>query len=300
METPDLRQLRYFVAVAEELNFTRAAERLGMAQPPLTLQIQKLERMLGCQLLVRGRRTRLTEAGARLAEEARRVLDQAERAVLLTQRVASGDEGELRVGVPPSVMLTGLAEAIRRFRGGYSRVTFTLREMATSAIEQALRSGEIDVGFLRETRLGAPLQSEVFLTEPLVAVLPARHALAKAAALKLRSLRQEPFVFFPRRVGPAFYDAMLADCGHAGFAPRIVQEATQWQTVVAFVEAGMGVSLAPASVEKFRWPGVVFRRLPDVETRVFVSWRPEAPGAAVNFLRYVRRVAVLGRAPRPR
>jgi DNA-binding transcriptional LysR family regulator len=272
------------------LNFTRAAERLGIAQPPLTIQIQKLERALGCPLLVRGRRTHLTAAGARLAEEARRLLAQAEWAVEMTRRIAHGQEGELRVGVPPSVMLTGLPEAVRRFRAGYPRVEFTLREMATSAIEQALLNREIDLGFLRETRPPQPLRSKLFLAEPLVTVLPAGHPLAGAQPLRLQALAQEPFVFFPRRVGPAFHDAILADCGAAGFVPRVVQEATQWSTVVAFVEAGMGVSLAPACVEKLARPGVVFRRLPGIETRVFVGWNSEPLAAAQRFLQMAIRV----------
>lgn len=289
MDTPDLRALRYFLVLAEELNFSRAAERLGIAQPPLTLQIQKLERMLACRLLIRGRQTRLTEAGERFVEEARHVLDQAEHAVEVMRRIARGEEGELRIGVPPSVMLTTLPATIRKYRFRYPNVAFTLREMATSAIEAALHNREIDLGFLRETRVDHPLNSSEFLTEPLVAVLPAAHALAKQPNLKLRALRKEPFVFFPRRVGPAFYDGILADCGDAGFSPNIVQEATQWQTVVALVEAGMGVSLAPASVAKFRWPGVVFRELPDVTTKVFASWPQGAPATAGQFLMMAQR-----------
>jgi DNA-binding transcriptional LysR family regulator len=283
MNLPDLRQLRYFVAVAEELNFTRAAERLGIAQPPLTIQIQKLERLLGCTLLIRGRRTRLTAAGARLAEEARRVLEQAERAVEATRRTARGQEGELRVGVPPSVMLTRLPAAVRQFRARHPGVAFTLREMATSAIEQALQTGQIDLGFLRETRPPAPLHSELFLAEPLVAVLPATHPLAKAQKLKPRALAKEPFVFFPRRVGPAFYDAIMADCAAAGFVPQVVQEATQWPTLVALVEAGLGVTVAPGCIRKFRWPGVALRRIPGWKTRVFLGWHAAPSPAALAF-----------------
>jgi DNA-binding transcriptional LysR family regulator len=194
--------------------------------------------------------------------------------------VAIGESGELRVGVPPSVMLTGLPEAVRRYRDRYPKVRFTLREMATSGIEQALQAGQIDLGFLRESEPQG-LHTRLFLTEPLVAVLPAGHGLAQEKqGLKLRGLRKEPFVFFPRPVGPEFYDALMKDCGNAGFVPNIVQEATQWQTVVSFVEAGIGVSLAPACVEKFGWPGVVFRRLPGVSTRVFAAWRKQGENQA--------------------
>jgi DNA-binding transcriptional LysR family regulator len=280
----DLRHLRYFLAVAEELHFSRAAERLGIAQPPLTMMIQKLERELGCQLFIRGRQTQLTEAGVKLAEEARLVLDQAEHAIDATRRIARGESGELRVGVPPSVMLTKLPDAIRRYRRRYPHVAFTLREMGTSAIEQALLNRTIDLGFLRETQGPASLHTELLLTEPLVAVLPAAHPLAKQKSLRLQALRKDPFLFFPRRIGPAFYDVLLGECGDAGFVPNIVQEATQWQTIVSLVEAGMGVSIAPACVEKFGWPGVVFRRLPGNGTRVYACRHPDGPAAAGYFL----------------
>jgi hypothetical protein len=297
MEVPDLRALRYFVALAEECNFTRAAERLGIAQPPLTQQIQKLERMLGCKLLVRGRQTTLTEAGERLAQEARHVLDQAEHAVDVTRRVARGEEGELRVGVPPSIMLTTLPAAIREFRQRYPKVAFTLREMGTSAIETALRNREIDLGFLRETSVDDPLLCRVFFAERLVAILPTKHRLAKERYLDLRALAEDPFVFFPRRVGPEFYDAIVNDCRKAGFSPNIVQEATQWQSVIALVEAGMGVAIAPECVAKFTWPGIVFRTLRGVNTRVYAGWTEDGPASALNFLRIVKPISTPGREP---
>jgi DNA-binding transcriptional LysR family regulator len=285
----DLRQLRYFLTVAEELHFGRAAERLGIAQPPLTLTIQKLERDLGCPLLVRGRTTQLTEAGAKLAGEARLLLEQAEHAAEATRRVARGESGELRVGVPPSVMLTTLPAAIRAYRRRYPHVAFTLREMGTAALEQALLQRTIDLGFLRESKGPQSVRSDLFLTEPLVAVFPAAHPLAKQKALRLQALRKEPFVFFPRRIGPAFHDVLLGECGDAGFVPNIVQEATQWQTVISLVEAGLGVSIAPACVEKFGWPGVVYRRLPGPGTRVYACQQDNGPAAAAHFLATARR-----------
>jgi DNA-binding transcriptional LysR family regulator len=297
MYSPDLKQLRYFVVLSEELHYGRAAERLGIQQPPLTVSIQKLERMIGCELVARGRKIALTSAGVRFAEEARRTIDQAERAVLLTQRTARGESGELRVGVPPSVMLTGLPAAIRRYRVRHPDVAFTLRDMGTSAIEQALRHGEIDLGFLRETRPHKSMQQLLFLTEPVVAVLPSNHPLAaKRGELSLRALRKEPFVSFPRHIGPEFYDALLADCGDAGFVPNIVQEATQWHSVISFVEAGMGVALAPACVEKFRLPGVVFRKLEGLVTKVYAGWGDSI--TAVQLLSMAQRAAERGREGR--
>jgi DNA-binding transcriptional LysR family regulator len=282
----DLRQLRYFVAVAEELNFGRAAERVGIAQPPLTQQIQKLEAGLGCQLLVRGRKTVLTEAGAVLLEQARRILDQAEDAAEATRCAARGESGHLTVGAPPSIMLTALPKVIRRYRKLFPEVRFTLRELSTSAIESALQTGEIDLGFLRES---SPLASELAFEEPVVAALPASHRLVEAKELKLSALRGEPFVFFPRRLGAAFYDKLISFCSAAGFVPDVVQEATQWQTVICLVEAGMGISVAPGCVQRFRWPGVVYRPLRGLKTRVSVCRRAETPSATADaFLKLAR------------
>jgi DNA-binding transcriptional LysR family regulator len=277
----DTRRLRYFVAVAEELHFGRAAERIGIAQPPLTQQIQKLEASLGCQLFVRGRKTQLTEAGRVLLAQARLLLEEMDRAVDATRRAARGETGRLAIGVPPSVMLTALPSAIRRYRERYPEVAFTLHELSTSAIEEAVRGGRIDLGFLREAQPGPPLVCEQLCSEPLVAVLPAAHPLARRRTLHLGALSAEPFVFFPRRLGPAFHDRLAACCTAAGFTPRIAQEATQWQTIVALVEAGMGVSLAPAGVRKFGWRGVATVPVPGAKTAIFMCRRDEEPSPAV-------------------
>lgn len=285
----DLRQLRYFVAVAEELHFGRAALRAGIAQPPLTQQIRKLEAELGCVLFLRGRKTTLTEAGAVLLEHARRILADAEDAASAARRAGLGESGCLTVGVPPSIMLSGLPAIIRKYRRRYPGVEFTLRELSTSAIETALQRGEIDLGFLREIRLAPPLRSETAFREPVVVVLPASHAMAKVKDLRLAALRDEPFVFFPRRLGPAFHDKFISFCTAAGFVPRVVQEATQWQSVVCLVEAGMGISLAPGCVRRFRWPGVVYRPVKGLFTEVAVAARAEGPGeTAAAFLKLAR------------
>lgn len=264
----DLRQLRYFIAVAEELHFGRAAARLGMAQPPLTQQIQKLERALGAPVFLRQpRKTSLTEAGAVLLDQARRLLTDFDSGIETARRAGRGETGQLTVGVPPSVMLTRLPVAIRKYRERYPDVRFTLREMATSAIEAALSAGLLDIGFLRRAA-SSRFDSAFEFAESLVAVLPAAHPLSRKPRLALKHLAREPFVFFPRRLGEAFYDELLAYCVDAGFTPRVVQEATQWQSVVTFVEAGMGVSIAPACVAKLSRSGVVYRPLPGLRTIV--------------------------------
>jgi DNA-binding transcriptional LysR family regulator len=270
----DLRQLRYFAAVAEELHFGRAAERVGIAQPPLTQQIQKLEAALGHRLLERNsRRTALTEAGAVLLSETREVLERFERAIEAARRAGRGETGHLTVGTPPSVMLSALPKIIRRYRTRYPEVGFALRELSTSAIADAVDSGAIDLGFLREAPASDTLTSEIILREPIAVVLPSSHRLAKQARLPLSALAREPFVLFPRRLGPAFYDKFIGFCREAGFTPRVVQEATQWQSIVAIVEAGVGVSLVPGCIRKVRWQGVVYRPLPSLVTTVSLCWK---------------------------
>ncbi len=285
----DLRQLRYFVAVAEELHFGRAAVRAGIAQPPLTQQIQKLEAELGSVLFIRGRKTVLTEAGNVLLDYSRRILQQTEQAAEATRKAARGESGHLTVGVPPSIMLSELPATIRKYRRQYPDINFALRELSTSAIENALRSGDIDLGFLREINSAPPLISQLAFEEPVVVALPASHPLSHEKELTLTALRDEPFVFFPRHLGPAFYDKLVSFCSGAGFVPNVVQEATQWQSIICLVEAGIGISLAPGCVRRFRWAGVVYRPLKRVRTAVSVSWRPEVLSPAANaFLKLVR------------
>ncbi len=292
----DRRQLRYFVAVAEELHFGRAAAKLGMAQPPLTQQIQKLERALGCAVFHRQpRKIALTEAGAALLEDARRILRDFDDATERARRAGRGETGQLTVGTPPSVMLTRLPLAIRKYRERFPDVRFTLRELATSAIAEGLKAGTLDLGLLREA------EGAVVLREPVVAVLPSGHPLAEREGLKLRELAHEPFVLFPRRLGEAFYDRLISFCVRAGFTPRVVQEATQWQSVVTFVETGLGVSLAPACVQRFRWKGVVYRELPGLSTTVSAGLRSEGPSAAAAaFLKILREALVEHAASVPR
>jgi len=184
-------------------------------------------------------------------------------------------------------MLGRLPAVIRRYRERYPEVQFTLRELSTSAIAEALRAGTLDVGLLREVEAIGPLSAELLFREPIVAVLPKGDDLSRRTRLSLAHLAQKPFVLFPRRLGEAFYDRLLAYCLKAGFSPRLVQEATQWQSVVTFVETGLGVSLAPACVQRFRWPGVVFRPLPGLSTNVFLCTSRTSP-AVLAFCELLR------------
>jgi DNA-binding transcriptional LysR family regulator len=258
----ELRHLRYFLAVAETLHFSRAAAQLGMAQPPLSQQIRSLERMLGYPLFDRTTRgVRLTKVGLYFRERARNAVTGIQNDVEMARRLGSGQEGVLTVGFSGSVMLTTLPKAIERYRRLYPRVELRLRELVTAEQIPSLLNGTLDLGFLRDGDPRDGLSLESILRERFVAVLPVRHKLAGSAAIRPGDLRNEPFVLFPRQMGPLAFDRTLACFEAEGFRPNVVQEAPQWPTVVRLVAAGSGISLAPACVADFAMPGVVFKKL---------------------------------------
>jgi DNA-binding transcriptional LysR family regulator len=271
----DLRQLRYFVAVAEEQHFGRAAERLGMAQPPLSQSILRLEQQVGCALFTRRPRVRLTAAGEALLAGARRTLAQVEAGVDAARRAGRGEAGRLTVGFAASVVPGVFPGIVRAYREAYPGVELRLRELATAAQTDALCDGTIDVGFLRQPAEHPELACEPLLREPFAAVLPPRHPLGSTRTVRLQALAGEPFVHFPRAVAPTLHDQVNALCAAAGFTPRIVQEAQEWLTIVGLVEAGLGVSVVPASFRRLRWGGVVYRPLAPVGvvTTVSLCWR---------------------------
>ena len=291
----DLRQMRAFAIVAEELHFGRAAERLGIAQPPLSQQIRRLEAKVGCQLFDRGtRRVELTEAGRALLATARRILVEAANGVEQARRVGRGDAGILDVGFPATVALALLPKVIRAFRQRYPGIELRLSELTTSPQRDALRAGGIDVGFLREPEPDSLLQMETVMLERFIAVLPSTHRLATSrASIPLPALAGEPFILFRRDVGPLFHGRILGLCGQAGFAPRIVQESGEWQTVVSLVRAGLGVSIAPQCVANLRLEGVTYKALTAsrVRTSVVMCWHKDNRRTALQrFIDVTRRV----------
>ena len=276
----ELTHLRYFVAVADELHFSRAARILNVSQPPLTQQIQRLEQRIGFALFERStRRTTLTDAGAAFLPFARAALADVARAIAAAQCAGRGEQGQLVVATPPSVMLAGVPKAIRRFRAEFPGVELTLRELSTAAIVEALESGGADAGFLRCPEPPAGLRELCRFSEDVVVILPARHRLAAAKRLKPEQLAKEPFVFFPRRLGAGFHDELLGHCREAGFEPRVVQEATQWPTVVSLVEAGLGVTIGPACIARLAGRGCVAKRLPGRSTAVLLACARLTPTA---------------------
>ena len=296
-EKVELRHLRYFAAVAEELHFGRAAERLGIAQPPLSQQIKSLEELVGHTLFERRPRVRLTPAGEALLEVARRMLSQMEEGLYSTRRVGRGEAGKITVGFAASILTTALPEILRTYRERFPGVELRLRELSSAAQAAALSEGGIDVGFVREAvEHGAGLICEPILREEFVAVLPPAHRLAKRRELPLGELAGEPFIHFPRAVAPALYDQLGEACRRAGFQPRVVQEAQEWLTILGLVEAGLGVSLVPDSFRRLRWGGVQYRPLapPREFTDVFVCRREAGHAPAVAPLIDIARGFALG------
>lgn len=290
----ELRHLRYFIAVAEVLHFSRAAERLHMAQPPLSQQIQQLEAELGVSLFQRKtkRQVQLTEAGQVFLQEVYRLMAQLDQAIYLTQQTGRGERGKLIVGFTSSIAYDVLPQILRQFRQQFPQVQLVLQELTTTQQEQALRDRQIQIGF------GHPplsqesfIQMECILREPWVVALPETHPLAKETVLPLRSLAQESFVLFPRDLGPGLYDQIVSFCHQAHFSPTVAQEAIQMQTIIGLVSAGMGIALVPASLQNLQRVGVVYKSLqeptPQVETAML--WRDDADSPVLDqFLQVAR------------
>jgi DNA-binding transcriptional LysR family regulator len=293
----ELRHLRYFVAVAQELSFTRAAERLHISQPPLGQQIRDLERELGVVLFERTkRRVRLTDAGLAFLEPAERTLQQAESAAEAARRAGRGEVGSLSIGFISSASYDALPRVLGPYRERHPEVRLHLQQMATSAQVQALADRVLHAGLLGERRPEEWLEQEVVAREMLLAVLPAKHPLAAGDSIRLRQLAREPFVIHPRRAAPRNYDRIVALCQRAGFSPNIEQEALEMQTIAGLVAAGLGVSLLPASVRHLDIPGVVFLDIEDdVEpSEIIATWRRDDGSSLLGgFLDVVRTGSIV-------
>ena len=276
----ELRHLRYFMAVGEELSFTRAAERLHIAQPPLSQQIKQLEEELGVTLLQRGARPlRLTGAGEVLLQRSRALLADLDAAMAETRRTGRGQTGKLSVGFAGSAMYVFLPDVINTFREACPNVELNLHEMLASEVAQALQERKIDVGFARPQL--PPLDhiaQRLILEEPYLAALPKRHRLAGRTLIALSDLADEPFVLYPSTPGPSVMEIFTSACRESGFMPRVVQEARHLQTVVSLVAAGVGVSLVPqAAADGQRRRGVTFVPLlpPAPTAPLTLVWRED-------------------------
>jgi DNA-binding transcriptional LysR family regulator len=272
----ELRHLHYFIAVAEELHFSRAAERLNISQPPLSQQIRSLEDELGVKLFERTKRhVQLTEAGKVFLERSYLVLAQLEQAIEVTQRIGRGEVGRLAIGFVDSATYTVLPDILRIFREQFPAVELRLHELTTQEQIHALHHNQIDVGVVRSTIIEPSLRTECVLQESLVLALPQTHPLSAQVKVSLSTLADESFILFPAKLGPVFYEQIIHLCQQAGFRPKVAQEAVQMQTIVSLVAAGLGIAFVPASMQSFHRSGVIYKLLQEQtpQTGLYLAWR---------------------------
>lgn len=273
----DLRHLRYFLAVAEELHFGRAAARMHIAQPPLSQQIQRLERELGLQLFERDRRhVRLTRAGELLQIEARRTVAQADRLLQVADDVRTGGAGRLRIGFVGSSLYGQLPSLLRAIRQQAPHVTVSAVELETGPQLAALTTDVLDLGVVRPPAVLPSLAVQVIDEEELVVALPEDHHLPRGRPVALSDLAGAPFVLFSPQHGEGFWEVIVQACGSAGFAPHVVYEAEHVHTMVGLVASGMGVSLVPEAVRRLSLEGVRYERLlnPAPRLPLALAWDP--------------------------
>ena len=297
MNLPEIRQLRYFVAVAERLHFGRAAQALHISQPPLSRAIRALEQRVGVPLLQRTRRNvELTAEGARFLGEARRALAHLERAVLELRGMAAGEQGRLRIGFVSLADYGVLPGLLKSFKAARPAVRLALREMLSPEQASALAAGELDFGLLLPPVAGSErLEHLVVQRERFVAALPSRHPLARAKGpLPLGELAGEPLVMVPREIAPGLYDIVTGLAARAGISLNVAQEAIQMQTVVSLVSSGLGAAIVPASVANLGRRGVSYRELADRHPRLdlWLAWPLGMQSAAAReFAAHARQLA---------
>jgi DNA-binding transcriptional LysR family regulator len=289
----ELRHLRYFVAVAEELHFGRAAVRLHMAQPPLSQQIKQLEVEIGFSLFHRTKRSvRLSEAGLVFLAETRRLFRQLDQAVEAGRQASRGESGQLVIGFVSSAAYSLLPELLRAFRAEAPAVRLELHELPTNEQLDWLRAGKIDLGLLRPPVEDHTLHLKTILREPMVVALPEAHPLAQQAQIAWLDLAHQAFILFPRLLSPHAYDQIISYCQQAGFSPNIVQEAMQMQTIVSLVAGGIGLSIVPVSLQNMQRTGVLYRPLaePVPYAEVAVVWRQNDSVTVQRFLSVLEQI----------
>lgn len=292
IEPMDLRLLRYFVALAEELHFSRAAQRLSISQPPLSTAIKQMEEDLGVSLFERNSKAvSLTQAGMALYPEALKVLAQLENARNATREVGHGRRGRLAVGFVGGMLLRGLPELLAQYEQEHPGVTITLREMGSADQVQAIARGQLSAGFLHANLLPAELDSLIVGNEAFVACLPEGHRLAQATSLQVAQLRLETIVLFARDISPGYYDSVIAMCADAGFSPRIKHEVSHWLTALVLVSRGVGVALIPDAFVRAGIDGVRYVPLDGSKFRsiALCAWkRADQDPVLGEFLRCLR------------
>lgn len=298
----ELRHLRYFLVLAEELHFGRAAQRLNMSQPPLSVAIQQLEASAGARLFVRNSKSvQLTAAGQALVPEARALLAQAHEALQHVRDVDLGQAGSLRIGFVGAMLYRGLPQMLQPFQAQHPRLRLELHELSSAEQLAELARDRLEVGFVHTAQVPPGLQHILVASQPLVACVPASHPLAHVAQapapLDLAALKGEPLALVSREVSPDYHDRIVALCAQAGWVPTVRHELRHWLSVVSLVSQGMGVALVPEALQRSGLAGAVFVPLtqatPPYETRCL--WRAQREGgthtALAAFLQAVRRHA---------
>ncbi|HIK40782.1 LysR family transcriptional regulator [Thermoleptolyngbya sp. M55_K2018_002] len=293
----ELRHLRYFITVAEELHFGRAAARLHMAQPPLSQQIRQLEGELGFQLFYRTKRSvQLTEAGAVFLAECRRIMQQLDQAVQLGQQVSRGERGQLVIGFVSSAAYSVLPTLLRGFRAAAPDVSLELHELTTDQQVQWLRDRRMDVGLVRPPVNEPDFCLMPLCEEPLVVALPQQHPLAQQPSVSLKDLAGKPFILFPRPLAPGLYDQIISLCQQGGFSPAIVQEAIQMQTIISLVAAEIGVAIVPLSLQNLQRTGVVYRELQEPTPKAAIALLTRQPDPSPTVQRFLAIAQKIGRS----
>lgn len=296
----ELRHLRYFLAVAEERHFRRAAERLGMAQPPLSSQIHDLEDEMGVRLFRRGPKgADLTEAGAAFLAAVPAIFDALERAVRLARRGGQGEVGQLRVGYTSSASFNQIVpRSLRAFRRAFPEVELTLEELNSPQLLDQLGRQRLDAAFIRPGKEMPPgLRIAMLDAEPMMVVVPSGHRLAGLDAVKLAALKGEPFILFSRALGPGLHDEVMDACRRAGFEPGVAQVAPQITSIANLVAVELGVSLVPAQVANIHVPGVTFLPITGDAplARLALATRPDDRSVVTrNFRSFVEAAARQG------
>jgi DNA-binding transcriptional LysR family regulator len=283
----ELRHLRYFSVLAEELHFGRAARRLSISQPPLSVAIRQLEESVGARLFERNsKEVRLTHAGEALRISARRLLLQAEEAALEARDVAAGSAGRLRIGFVGAMLYRGLPQALRAFQARHPAVRITLAELNSGVQIAELLHDRLDLGFVHTSRMPPELQHRLLLSEPFVCCLPSGHALARKRVLAPADLRNQPFVLFSREASPDYHERILSICADAGFLPEVRHEVRHWLAVVSLVSQGMGVALVPQAMRHSALRGAVFRPLDRAvaQSEAHGVWRSGPPNVLAERL----------------
>ncbi|WP_437611613.1 LysR substrate-binding domain-containing protein [Erwinia sp. V71] len=281
----ELRHLRYFIAVAEELHFGRAAQRLNISQPPLSQQIQLLEQQIGARLLSRTNRSvTLTAAGEQFLLDARQILLNVSQAADKATRLHHGVAGELRVGFTSSApFITRVSDALFTFRLRYPQVHLLVQEINTRQQLEPLTDGRLDLGIMRNTQLPDNFEHQLLLREPLCAVVHRAHPLAQHKSISLQALAEEPFVFFDPQVGTALYSDILSLLQRHNIQPWINQEVGEAMTILGLVATGLGVSILPASFQRIRLAEVVWLPLQeqDALSEMWLVWAKQAEPSAL-------------------